>query len=400
MLRRCNVLLFVVSLLVCSFTVHAADSAIKILVVFPQQLEPSKVYMMTDGELTRGLTIPFAAIANNAHIKKRSEELGAQLDATLEGYDRYDVVHQALAKRFSQRSVAFELTQSREFDKYVSSKGITASAGADDFSYVVAIEDKFSGMSILNVATKTDDLAPYTTLGYQVFETKKRSRISKGAVSANGLQKKPFKEAIGDKAFFTNAYPTLADNIANQIVGTLFRTDVLHAMAASAGRGDEVPQVSSVLKKNEKRFDYEFTPAKNWKRTKMNVKYANLLEPKSDLRYSMGLRFDVDLLVPELGQDVTSIDEYVPIYLTRLEDSGVDTSTFTEFTEINARPEYRVYSFLPNNDGGRQIVLLRKVGDDLLEMILVVFSKDFETLYPAHRADIEQMIADAKLKVN
>jgi hypothetical protein len=356
--------------------------------------------MMTDGELTRGLIIPFAAIANNVHLKKRSEELGAQLDATLQGYDRYEALHQALAKRFGQRSAGFELTQSRDFDKYVAKNGIGPAAATEGFGYVLVIEDKFSGMSILNVASKTDDLAPYTTIGYQVFETKKRSRISKGAASANGLQKMPFKEAIADKEFFTSAYPTLADNLANQIVGTLFRTDVLHAMAASAGRGDEVPQVSTVLKKNEKRFEYELTPAKNWKRTKMTVKYANLLEPKSDLRFAMGLRFDVDLLVPELGQAVTSIDEYIPIYLTRLADSGIDVSSFNEFTDIKVPAEYRVYSFLPNNDGGRQIVLLRKVGDDLLELILIVFTKDFQTLYPAHRADIEQMIADAKLKVN
>lgn len=97
---------------------------------------------------------------------------------------------------------------------------------------------------------------------------------------------------------------------------------------AGGVRGSRRRRAASVhgLKKNERRFDYEFKPAKNWKRTKMNTKYANLLEPKSDLRYAMGLRFDVDLLVPELGQAVASLDEYIPIYLTRLEDSGIDST--------------------------------------------------------------------------
>jgi hypothetical protein len=398
MRRHRSALLMLVSLLFGGFGVNAADT-IKVLVVYPQ-LAPSKVYMVTDGELARGLTIPFAALANHVHLRKRSEELGAQVDATLQGFDRYDLVHQALAKRLSQRSAGFDVTQSRDFWKYIADEDdIKPAAGADGFGYVVLIEDKFSGLSILNIASKTDDLAPYMTLGYRVFETKKRSQISKGTVSANGLTKKPWKEAISDKEFITRGYAAIADNLANQIVGNLFRSDTLHAMAASAGRGGEVPQVSTILKKNEKRFDYAFTPAKNWKRTKMTVKYANLLEPKNDLRYSLGLRFDIDLLVPELGQSVSTIEEYIPIYLTRLEESGIDSATFAEFTDIKAPPDYRVYSFVPNQDRGRQIVLFRKVADDLLEIVLVVVTKDFDTIYPAHRADIEKMIADARLTV-
>lgn len=387
-------------MLVCH-SVRAADgNPIKVLVVLPEKLEPSKVYMMTDGELARGFTVPFAVIANSITLKRRSEELGQQLDTALQGYDRYDVIHRALVAKFAARSPGFELTQSRDVAKYLGDKGVAATAASEGFGYVLRIEDKFSGLSILNVATRTDDLAPFATLGFQLFDAKKRSRISKGNVSANGLQKKPFREAAGDREFFVSAYPSMADVLANQVVGTLFRTDVLHAMAKSVGRGAEVPQIASVMKKYERRFDYEFEPVKSWKHTKMNIKYANVLEPKSDLRYSMGLRFEVDLLIAEFGQAVSTLDEYVAIYLDRLADSGFDVTTFQEFKDINVPAEYRTYSLVTNAEGGRQIVLMRKLNDDMLEMVLVVFAKEFDTLYPAHRADIEQMIASAKLKVS
>ncbi len=57
------------------------------------------------------------------------------------------------------------------------------------------------------------------------------------------------------------------------------------------------------MKRFEKRFDYRLEPAVGWKRTRMNTKYVSLLEPRSDLRLSLGLRFEVDLLIPELERD-------------------------------------------------------------------------------------------------
>jgi len=387
--------------LVCGTANAAANGDVKILVVFPGQLAPSKVYMVTDGQLARGLLIPFAAIANNASLKKRSEELGGQLDATLAGYDRYDAIYQALVTRFQQRSSMFLLTKAQDSSKYVSEKGVTAAADADGFSYVIVIDDKFSGLSMLNaLATKTDDVAPLTTIGFQVYEAKKRSRLSKGNATSNGLTKKPFREAVIDKPFFTDAYPRVADNIANFLVGTLFQSDVLHAMAASVGRGAEVPQVSAILKKNEKRFSYDLKPVETWKRTKMTSKYANVLEPKSDLRFTMGLRFDIDLLIPEFGQQVSSVEEYLPAYLGRLAEAGVDVTTFQEFGDITAPADYRIFSLLPNNDGGRQIVLMRILNKDMIEVVTVLVLKDFDTLYPQHREAIEKMIAGAKLSVS
>jgi hypothetical protein len=392
--------LFTILLFLLVFSAAQAADAVKVLVVFPAKQEASKVYLVTDGQVARAFVIPFAAIANNAHIRKRSEEFGQQLDATLGGYDRYDEIFKALIRRFEGRSAMFSLTQTRDAAQYGGEQGIAA-AGAQGYGYVIAIDDKFSGLSMLNaVATRTDDVAPQTTLAYQVYETKQQSRLAKGNASANGMTKKPFREAVADREFFVNEYPRIADAIANQIVGALFRTDVLHTMAKSAGRGAEVPQLSAVLKKHEKRFTYALKPADNWRQTKMNTKYASVLEPKSDLRFALGLRFDVDLLVAEFGQEVSTVEDYITAMLGRLEESGIDTTTFEEFKDISIPSSYQAYSFQSNKEGGRTIVLLRILNKDMIEVINVVVLKDFDTLYAQHRPTIEKMIADAKLTVS
>ena len=191
----------------------------------------------------------------------------------------------------------------------------------------------------------------------------------------------------------------MANRLAEMLVGTLFREDELHAMAASVGRGDEVPQVVAVLKRFEKRFDYKLKVAPDWKSTRMNTKYVSVLEPKNDLRFSLGLRFEVDLLIPEFGQDVSTIEEYVDAWKLRLVDGGIDMSSFGEFKDIDAPEGFSAYTVdLPN--GGRQITLMKLINEDMLELVSLVFTKDFATLYPQNRKKMEEMIAAARLELH
>jgi hypothetical protein len=75
-------------------------------------------------------------------------------------------------------------------------------------------------------------------------------------------------------------------------------------------------------------------------------------------------------------------------------------ATFTEFKDISAPAGYRAFTFEQNKEGGRQVALMRLLNDDMIEVVWFVILKDFDTLYPKHRAEIEQMIASAKLKVS
>jgi hypothetical protein len=386
------------------FLPHAARAQddikeVKVLVVFPHTPTPSKVYFATDGEFTRGLLIPFAAIANSANLRKRSDTLGAQLDASLAGYDRYAVLEEALRKSFGQRSPMFAVEATTDTGRFLPGDKLGPAAAQAGYRYVVTIEELFSGLSMLNLmATRSDDVAPMANIRYRVYEASGRKQLLKGVAAQNGMTKKHIDQAPGDRALFVDAYPQIAQGIATQLVGNLFRTDTLHAMAASVGRGGEVPQVSTVLKKNQDRFDYTFKPADGWKHTKMNTAYASVLEPRTDLRYRMGMRFEVDLLVSEFGQSVDNLDDYLPPFLERLGDTGVDVGTFAPFDDIHA-PGYRVYSHAVGDKGGRNIVMMRMLDKDMLELVTVVVLEDFETLYPQQRAVIEQNLATTRLKV-
>jgi hypothetical protein len=393
--------LLAVVLVLAPGSARAQDGAaeVKVLLVFPQTPTPSKVYFATDGEFTRGLLIPFAAIANSANLRRRSDTLGAQLDATLAGYDRYAVLGDALRRSFGQRSPMFTVEATTDAARFLPGEKLGTAAAQAGFRYVITIEEVFSGLSMLNLmATRSDDVAPMATIRYRVYETGGRKQVLKGVAAQNGMTKRHIDQAPGDRALFVDAYPQMAQGIATQLVGNLFRTDTLHAMAASIGRGGEVPKVSTVLKQNEDRFAYAFKPADGWKHTKMNTRYAHVLEPRTDLRYRMGMRFEVDLLVPEFGQPVDNLDDYLPPMLERLGDAGVDVATFAPFDGIEA-PGYRVYSHAVGDKGGRNLLMMRMLDTDMLELVTVVVTEDFDALYPQHRAVIEQNLATTRLKV-
>lgn len=375
--------------------------AVNVLVVFPAVQAPSKVYFATDGEFTRGLLLPFAAIANSVVLQRRSDELGAELDGALQGYDRYEVLSIALQAAFAQRSTMFEVTKTTDTATYLSGKGPSDSAREQGYEYVMVIEDVFSGLSMLNtLATRSDDVAPMATIRYSLYDAKRKKQVTSATASANGMTKKHIREATKDRDLFVSAYPEMAKTIALQVVGTLFRTDVLNAMAEAVKRGDEVPKVSAVLKKYERRFSYEIDPIEGWKRVKMTSPYVHVVEPRTDLRYQMGLRFEVDLLVPEFGQDVESVEAYLVQMTQRLADVGVDVSTLSEFSDLSMPDGYKVYSYAVNKDGGRNIVALRIRNEDMIEVVTVVVLKDFDALYPKHRGEIERNIAGAKLEVS
>jgi hypothetical protein len=376
------------------------DQDVDILIFFPEKPVPSKVHFATDGELARGILVPFGAIANNISVPKRSRELGAQLDQALNGYDRYATIYKELENRFKSRSTAFVTTDVRGSVTHLSDKVITSAAASQGYDYVIAIDDKFSGLSMLNVAaTRTDDVAPLTTLEYKVYDARKQQQIAKGLISANGMQKKHYEEAVHDREFFINSYGPMARYLAEQLVGTLFRTDTLHAMAASVGRGADVPEVAVVLKRYEQRFTYTLKAAPAWKKTRMNTRYVNVLEPRSDLRFSLGLRFEVDLLIPEFGQDVSTVDEYIEAWKLRLINQGIDMTSFAVFNDIDAPEGFRAY-ILDLPGGGRQITLLRMLNEDMLQMVSLIFTRDFASLYPQNRKTMESMIAEAKLVIH
>lgn len=372
---------------------------VSVLAVFPAEQSPSHVHYTSDGEAARGLLIPFGSLVSAHNQSKRSAELGAKLDTALGDYDRHQVLLEAIQKAFEQKSAMYVIHKTTDTAGFMDGKKPNARAHAEGHRYVLVLEEVFSGLSMLHLlATRTDDVAPLATFRYSVYDASNIKLLAKGVASGNGMTKKHISEAPQDRELFVSAYPEIAKGVALQIMGNLFRADVLHSMAASVGRGDEVPQVSLLMKKYERRFKYTLAPEKGWKRVKMNTPYANVLEPKSDLKYQLGIRFEIDLLVPELGQDVDSVEGYMVPWGERVAEAGVDMATLGVFSDITL-PGYSVYSFATNTEGGRNISALRILSPDMIEVVTVIFTKDFDALYPLHRAAIERNIVGAQVQI-
>lgn len=373
---------------------------VKVLVVYPATPVPTKVYFATDGEFTRGMLIPFASIANNINLKKRSTELGAQLDAAIEGYDRYQIFHEALQKAFDQRYPVLSLTKTTNETSYLDKGKPNGKAADEGYAYVMVIEDLFTGLSMLNLlATRSDDVAPAMNIRYKLYDSKSKKELSKGTAAQNGMVKKHISLAPKDRDLFVAAYPDISRGISFLIMGNLLKTDLLHAMAATVGRGNDVPKVSVVLKNYEKRFSYKHQPLDGWRQVKMTTPYVQVIEPKSDMKFQMGIRYELDLLIPEFGQEFDSVDGYLGLMTERLADGGIDVATMAPFQEIALPDQHQVYSYSTNKDGGRNIVALRLVDKDIISIVTIVFTRDFDTLYPQYRSEIEKNIANTRLKI-
>jgi hypothetical protein len=233
---------------------------------------------------------------------------------------------------------------------------------------------------------------------YRMFRVRESSGVMlSGDVTANGIEKRYYKEAVRDRAFFTDAWPNVSLSLARFLVGHLYRTDKLHYMAESVGRGDEIPAIEKVLASYAKKFKFDLDPVQGWRETKIGTPYARVLEPVGPERNIYGLRFDVDLLVPEFGQDVHSVEEYLQV-CTRNLAKHPEFGAVHKFDDITA-PGFESYVVDRTTAGGRDVLLFRKLDEDLMELVTLVFLKDFDTLYPQQRKRMESMIGSGGVKL-
>jgi hypothetical protein len=391
-----------VSLLLARAIPAAEDTApnkARVLAIVPSGAEPLAVSMITDGERSRsyvgGLVM---ALVNNATAKNRNDPLAAQLTETLAGYERAPVFANAVTESFKRHAAVFDVATSMDRARYVAGRDdLTAAAAEENFDYVLLLDSEFVGLWMVGAYTKTDDLAPAQTIRYRLIPTKEPRVLAKGVATGHGLQRRPYKEAAVDREFFVTTWPAVCAALANQIVGDLNRKDMLHAMAKSVGRGDEMPAVGALLKKYENTFRWKLEPVAGWRETKLDTNYARVLEPKDASNLSFGLRFEVDLLVSEFGQDVATVDEYiVPTAVRRLEI--LPKSTPIERWDGIDAPGFDVFRS-ETGDGGQHVLMFRKLGERHMQVINAVFVRDFDTLFPKNREKIEKMIAQSRIEL-
>jgi hypothetical protein len=360
----------------------------------------SKVNLNSPGQFARTL-IPLFGVGQLAANKERSQDHGDRLDETLAGYDRATVLYDAVVAEFGRHSPMFELERGtfRYSDFYnATMRKESFPQGAD---YVLVLNEPFSGLAMFNgFASKDGRVAPIAVLEALLYDGRTRKTLLHAKFTANTREGRPVEAALNDRSFFVDAYPAIARLLASQLVGQLNREDVLHAMAATAGRGDEVPPIGKVMERYAKRFRFQIDPPPGWRRTKFNSRYVVAVEPADVRNQLFGIRLEVDLLLPEFGQDVHSIDEYLDKVRQRMLAAGGDPESLVPFDGLTMPPGYRILSQVtdPAHDG-RTIMAVRMLDGELVEMVHVIFARDFTTAYPAHRAEIEQALARSRVEL-
>lgn len=123
-----------------------------------------------------------------------------------------------------------------------------------------------------------------------------------------------------------------------------------------------------------------------------------MVEPKSELRFKLGVTASVDLLVAEFGQDVDTIEGYQQAVFTRLSEVGFDPATAQERSDFS-KPGYTALSVTNPETGGGQLILFRKIDDLYVAIIVIVATENFEQMLATHKAALQEAVDGMRIEI-
>lgn len=339
-----------------------------------------------------GGTTPLGRTYVDMLIKRRAA-LNNQFLTTIDGFDRDTAMTEGLKRAFARRSAMFEITTTADREKFLDgASSVKPMAAARDagYDFVVTLCDDFMGLSVNDeIDAERGLLTPVYQVRYMLHDAATGKVRSRGRTAALGFVKQPFDTAVKDRDFFTGQWPLMCSSIATQLVDQLLRQDDLHHMAESVGRGAEMPPVSDRLADLQKRLKWKLEPASGWNEFRVNP-LMRMLRPRGALADSVSMRVDVDFLIPELGQKVASVDEYVALFDRDRRISSPQASGLVSFEEPVA-PGYRAFGYA-GAAGEPYLVFFRQSGAETMQIVTVSFNGKLEELYPPLRGKIGEML--------
>ena len=336
-----------------------------------------------------------------AVLVRRIPSLERSLFTTMKGFDRRTELINAVYRAFANESPVFELTESVEVDRYVNRKDLASlrdSARAEGYDYVLVLYEGFVGLASDSVLqTRAGLLRPAVNVNMILHDALGREPLYRRNLRAIGGTAANYEDAVNNQRFFGAQWPGLSTRIANDLVSELLYADRLHAMAERVGRGAEVPAAGTILANYGKRLHWDLKSAKGWRMRKASSDFTRVFDQKDETAPFMQVRFDVDLTIPEFGQDVHSIGEYLPLYEKRRAEQSGGASVLTPFADITA-PGFTAY-FVGSEQGAGEIVLFRKIDETAMQIVNARFARDFAGLYPGNRASIERLIVNGQVRL-
>lgn len=370
---------------------------VRVQVVLRDTSDHLRVFYQGQGAFAGNVLVPFFRIGNLV----RQDERGDRLTAAVGDYPRGKVLAEAFERVFPRKYPVFEVHALEEGSKHLSDAELCRAAKAAGFGYLILVDESFAGLWSGALIAQDETVSAVLEAKVEVFDVSTPKPVYTRGLQANSLVRMPLQSAMASGDYFKGQFPALSETLAGIVVGELLRTDRLHGMAASVGRGDEVPALAGVLGRYGGAIRRSPKAPSGWRVVDLKTPYAVVIEPKSMLRMKMGVRYDVDLLISEFGQDVGSIEEYLTAVADRYTEAGFDLATLAPYRAEGSiqLPGYTAYSMRRKDGTGGQIMYFRMLEKPYLAMKIVVAIEDMDGLVAANRAGIEQALASSEITI-
>lgn len=354
-------------------------------------------FSKTAGQVGSIFGLVGAVAASGQAVRK-----GPRLNGVVGQYDRGAVLERAFEQAVTAKYPVLDIdARVDSVPAGAEKKALMKQAEADGFRYLIVFEDKFSGVHTIDAFARDDTVAVLLQGEFQIFDLEGGKSMLKVPVSSYSSERQALESAVENPAFFIGQYPGVADRLAVGVFSELYRVDLLHKMAETVGRGDEVPAFSTVLAKYAPPVRISVEPPRKWRVGGLKSPYGRSVEPSGDLNARLAVIFEVDLLVPELGLKADSMEEYMAIVAGRMSNAGFDASTLVPYEGIiqPGLEGYSAYAIRRQMGDGGNIIFVKRLDDTYTALISVVTTDKLDWLTEQHKAAIEAAIRGGTISI-
>lgn len=365
------------------------------LLVIVDDTEPLTVDYRTVGNTVRQLVllgslldIGISEARESSHSKKLRETVGT--------FNRFDVLKAAVSGAFLQHADIFELEVTNDLTAVKGKTRLDFDAlKTPDHHYVLVLNEVFAGMVS---AWKLSTLSASSSIRYELYNVSEKRSMDKGSISGFHPTSHSFDEGVSDKVAFMLEYAVACGNAIGAIYGQLNKEGHLSTMATTVGLGDKIPAIGEILNRYSKTFDYTIATPKNWSVIETGTKYSTALAPKNKDKIQFGMRFDVDLLIEDLGQEGQDLETYVSLFINKLNNRGY-TLDSTSSHGLKFSDDAIVLVFNRPQLAGKEILGFNRFGKEYIGIFSVILLKDHETYLAKYRQDIDQTLASLSFRI-
>lgn len=369
-----------------------APEQVRLQVLFRQ--EPMMVHHRSSFENLEGFAGFAAAL--------RAARMGKELTKLTSDFKRSKAVAESFERSLSSRYPVFNVSVEHEGPHPGRDADLPRLAKAAGFNYVLLL-DEYTNYSSADIPYKKGEVVISAVLRCTLYDAATNKVLTRVYVEARSAKQQLLTSAMATVDFFQSNYPEVSDTLVAALTDSLLEEDKLHEMAASIGKGAEVPAVGMIKARYEDAVSIKLKAPAHWVNLKSHTPYRMISTPSSSYSYRLAVWVEADLLLGELGQNVTTVEDYLAIVRERYKEVGFDLSTLAPYQGggLLALPGYTAFSVkMQNPDGGGRLLFFKVLEKPFIAVkTVVVIDKDMDGTIAANRASIEAALLSANVKI-